>query len=597
MTSSAATGPHSPTPASEQRTFPLLGRLWRDWMWPHRGMLLLNLLFVFAFAGANSLYPEVIRRSVNALQSGDVDALSLIGPAIVAITLLKGGTLYIHRILTNLILTRIEANLQIALYQKLIDADMASLAKEPSASLATRFSADVMMVRRAVERLINNLLRETLTVLGLFGAMLYIDWELTLISLAVFPLAIWPIVAIGNRLRKLGKDTAKRIAAMTALVAESLSGVQIAKTYRMEPYLKGVTTESFEALRKLKIRAAQKQAMIDPMMEVLGGIAVAAVIYLIGARIAAGTNTLGDITGFIAALLLSAQPLRALGNLNAQVQLGLAGARRVFDLLDEPTHVRDAPNAKTLKIDKAEIVFDDITFGYGEGDLAIRNLTLTAPGGAKVALVGRSGAGKSTLFNLVPRLYDVESGAVRIDGQDIRTVTQASLREAIALVSQEAVLFNDTVRANIAFGRPAASEDELIAAARAAAAHDFIMELPKGYDTPVGERGDRLSGGQRQRLSIARAFLRDAPILLLDEATSALDAESEDTIRKALARLAQGRTTLIIAHRLSTILDADLIAVLDEGRLVEAGRHEELLAKNGLYASLYRLQFAGVQVL
>ena len=329
-------------------------------------------------------------------------------------------------------------------------------------------------------------------------------------------------------------------------------------------------------------------------MELLGGVAVAAVLFYVGSRIEAGTNTLGDIAGFIAALLIAAQPMRALGNLNAQVQQGLAGAVRVFDVLDAPPQIADRPGAPALQVSQGAISFDGVTFAYaGAEDAALKNFSLEVPAGARVALVGRSGAGKSTVFNLLPRLYDVTSGAVRIDGRDVREVRLDSLRDAIAVVSQEAVLFNDSVRTNIGFGRKGATPEQIEAAATAAAAHEFIMALEGGYDANVGERGDRLSGGQRQRLSIARAFLKDAPILLLDEATSALDAESEAAIRTALDRLTAGRTTLIIAHRLSTVVDADLIVVMDQGRVVETGRHEDLAAAGGIYAQLYRLQFGG----
>jgi subfamily B ATP-binding cassette protein MsbA len=443
---------------------------------------------------------------------------------------------------------------------------------------------------------VTSLLRDLLSVIGLVAALFWIDWELALIASIGFPLVILPIASIGRRLRKLSRRATEQVSSITAGVAESLAAVRIVKTYRLEDYLTARADGDFNALRKLKVRATRSQAGIDPIMELLAGFTIAGLIWIIGQRIAAGTNTLGDITGFIAALLLAAQPMKALSNLNATVQTGLAGGRRVVDVLDTPALVVDRPGARDLVVRTGAVDFDRVTFRYGEDEPAVEDFTLSVPGGARVALVGRSGAGKSTLFNLLPRLYDVTSGAVRIDGQDIRDVTLASLREKVALVGQEAMLFNDSVRANIAFGRPTASRAEIEAAARAAAAHDFIMALPGGYDAEVGERGDRLSGGQRQRVAIARAFLRDAPILLLDEPTSALDAESETAVRDALRRLSAGRTTLIIAHRLSTILDADLIAVLDGGRLVELGRHADLVTREGLYAHLHRLQFHGEPV-
>jgi subfamily B ATP-binding cassette protein MsbA len=324
------------------------------------------------------------------------------------------------------------------------------------------------------------------------------------------------------------------------------------------------------------------------------------VLFFVGWRLEAGQNTLGDFAGFITALLLAGQPLRALGNLTGFVQRGLAATQRIFQVLDEPPRIVDRPGAAALEVSEAAVVLDNATFRYDAHSApALDGVSLEIPGGSRIALVGRSGAGKSTLFNLIPRLFDPTGGRVLIDGQDIREVSLASLRAHIALVTQHSILFNDTVRANIAIGvrggdADAVGHKRIEAASRAAAAHDFIMDLPQGYDTVIGVGGDRLSGGQRQRLSIARAFLRDAPILLLDEATSALDAEAEALVRSALDRLARGRTTIVIAHRLSTIMDADRIAVLDRGRLVEIGDHAALMTRDGVYASLFRLQFKDV---
>ncbi|MEO1291584.1 MAG: ABC transporter ATP-binding protein [Pseudomonadota bacterium] len=588
-------------------TTAVVGRLWREWIRPHWGLLIWNFVAILIFAASNAIYPEAIRRIVNALSAsgetavveGMLPGLGVILTVIIGATLIKGVSLYTHKAINASLLARIETALQRAMFTRLIEADMARVAREPAASLAARFTSDVTLTRNAVEKLITALIRDVLMVIGLVAAMIWIDWELSLIALLVFPIAVVPLAEIGRRLRKIAKSTQESVGGMTASVQESLAGLRLAKTYRIERYLSHRSDAQFERLRTLKVKAARQHALIDPMMEILGGVAVAGVLYYVGARIAAGTNTLGDIMGFVTALLLAAQPMRALGNLNAVVQQGLAGTRRIFELLDEAPRVTEHPNAPALALTGAAIRFEDASFAYetvaedGTERLvrALDGLDLTVPSGSRTAIVGRSGAGKSTLFNLVPRLYDVTGGAVRIDGQDIRDVSLASLRDAIAVVSQEAILFDDTVRANIAFGRSGAADAEIEAAARAAAAHDFVTALPDGYDTPVGERGQRLSGGQRQRIAIARAFLRDAPILLLDEATSALDAEAEQAILATLDQLAEGRTTLIIAHRLSTILDADQIAVMDEGRLAELGSHAELLAANGLYASLYRMQF------
>ncbi len=360
----------------------------------------------------------------------------------------------------------------------------------------------------------------------------------------------------------------------------------------MEEYEKRRAASLFERIYRLIDRATRTRARAGPIIEALGGAAIALVIFYGGHQVIVGASTPGAFFSFITALLLAYQPAKSLANLNASLQEGLAAAQRVFEVLDLEPAIRDAPDARPLRIRGGEVRFEEVRFGYQPGTVALDGISLIVPAGSTVALVGPSGAGKSTLLNLLPRFYDAASGRILIDGQEIGTVTLASLRAAVALVSQEVSLFDDTVRANIAYGRFGASEADIEAAATAAAADAFIRELPQGYETPVGEHGVRLSGGQRQRIAIARAMLKDAPILLLDEATSALDTESERHVQAALRGLMRGRTTIVIAHRLSTVIGADLICVMDRGRIVETGKHAQLLAHNGLYARLYRTQFA-----
>ena len=429
-------------------------------------------------------------------------------------------------------------------------------------------------------------------VIALVASMIYLDPLMSLFVLGVYPIAALPIAMISERLRHVAKRTQHELGDMTSLLSENLSGARLIKTYRLEDYASEKVHGSFEQVFSLKMKAVRNRARLDPVLEALGGLAVAGVIAFAYWRIASGISTVGDFMGFVTALLMAAQPIRALGNLTGRVQEGMAAAERLYGLLDEKPSIVDSPGAKPLAIDKGKISFEDVSFAYEQSteQKAIKDFSLEVRGGGTVALVGRSGAGKTTIINLVPRLFDVTQGQIRIDGQDIRSVTLQSLRESIALVSQDVTMFDDTIRANIALGRLDATPEEIVAAARAAAAHDFILAQPKGYDTMIGASGLRLSGGQRQRIALARAILKDAPILLLDEATSALDTQSEQLVQTALARFTKNRTTLVIAHRLSTVQNADLICVMEDGRIAEMGRHSELISRDGRYAQLAQAQ-------
>ena len=575
------------------RSAALVWRLARDFMRPHvRRILFAFLLMGLAAAstaGRAWLMEPVLDRIFVAREGS---LLLLIAGGALALALVKGLADYGEAVLMTRVGQRVIADVQIALFARLMRADLAYFHAHPSGTLISRFTSDAALLRGAAANVLVGIGKDAVTVAFLVGVMFYQDWLLALVSFFVFPLAIRPIVAIGRRIRRVTANAQAEIGEFTTLLSQTFQGARHVKAYGMEQYEEQRAGGLIERLFALIDRGTRTRSRASPMMEALGGTAIAVVILYGGHQVISGARTPGALFSFITALLLAYQPLKSLANLNASLQEGLAAAQRIFEVLDVEPTIRDMAGARPLHIAGGEIRFDKVRFGYVPGAAAIDGLSLTIPAGHTVALVGPSGAGKSTMLNLIPRFFDIDSGSIAIDGQDVRGVTIASLRSAIALVAQEVSLFDDTVRANIAYDRFGASLAEIEGAARAAAADAFIRELPQGYDTMVGEHGVRLSGGQRQRIAIARAMLKNAPILLLDEATSALDNESERQVQRALNTLIRGRTTLVIAHRLSTIQGAELICVVDRGQIVETGRHPELLARGGLYARLYAMQFA-----
>ncbi|MBV8934220.1 MAG: ATP-binding cassette domain-containing protein [Alphaproteobacteria bacterium] len=575
------------------RSAALVWRLAGDFMRPHLPRVVLAFLLMglaaASTAGRAWLMQPVLDRIFVAREGS---LLLLIAGGAFALALIKGLADYGEAVLMTRVGQRVIADVQIALFARLMRADLAFFHAHPSGTLVSRFTSDAALLRNATANVLAGIGKDAVTVIFLVGVMFYQDWLLALVSFFVFPLAIRPIVGIGRRIRRVTANAQAEIGEFTTLLSQTFQGARHVKAYGMEQYEERRAAGLIERLFALIDRGTRTRSRASPLMEALGGTAIAIVILYGGHQVISGARTPGALFSFITALLLAYQPLKSLANLNASLQEGLAAAQRIFEVLDVEPTIRDMPGAKRLCIGGGEIRFHKVSFGYVPGTMAIEDLSLTIPAGHTVALVGPSGAGKSTILNLIPRFFDVGTGSITIDAQDVRRVTIASLRGAIALVAQEISLFDDTVRANIAYGRFGASAAEIEAAAQAADADAFILQLPQGYDTMVGEHGVRLSGGQRQRIAIARAMLKDAPILLLDEATSALDSESERHVQRALNALIRGRTTLVIAHRLSTVQGADLICVVDRGRIVETGRHAELLARAGLYARLYAMQFA-----
>jgi subfamily B ATP-binding cassette protein MsbA len=481
------------------------------------------------------------------------------------------------------------------LYERMIHQSHRFFTERPTGEMVSRVVSDADAIQAAVSTRMGDLLQETVTLIGLIVYVFILNPVLALVSLVGAPLIVTPVVQFGKRLRQTTHRSQERMAEIATLLEETIRGVRIVKAFTMEPFEIGRFREATRKHLRWTLSAQRVQAMTSPVMELLAGVCMILLFAYAQRRISAGTLSTGEFVSFLTALALMYAPIKKLNKVNLSLNTALSAAERVFRMLDVPNEVVEKPDAVTLKSVGSGVRYEGVTFTYGN-DPVLRNVDLDVNPGEIVALVGGSGAGKSTLVNLLPRFYDVTDGRITVDGVDLRDATLGSLRGLMGFVTQEVILFNDTVRNNIAYGRVDAEESRVIAAAKAANAHEFISELPHGYDTPIGESGVLLSGGQRQRLAIARALFKDPPILILDEATSALDTESERLVQQALNNLMRGRTTLVIAHRLSTIRSAHKIVVLDKGRIVETGTHEELIAHRGVYRKLYDLQFVDDEV-
>jgi subfamily B ATP-binding cassette protein MsbA len=585
-------------------------RIWHGWVRRYLSRLFGALLLMALVAVSASAYPILTKYIFNALADGRaLEIIWLAPPVIVGLALVKGFALFAQTVTVNALALRVSTDLQKDMAKALIEADLSSITREPAGAFISRIMNDLNLVREALVRLANNLVRDSLTVVVLIGAMVWLDWLMALVVIGVYPLAMAPIISIGNRQRKASGHLQLHMEGVTSILAETLQGARMVKAYQREAAEAERTDNAFDELYSRLVGLLSGRAKIDPILEVVGGFAVGGVVALASLRVANGDMLVGDVIAFVTTLILMVQPVRALGTLNAVTQEALAAGERILRLLDTPRHIQDRPKAAELVVSDGVVSFDKVSFSYcnstgvddnnlnmpdvsNEGAL-ISNISFTAKAGQLVALVGPSGAGKSTVINLLPRLIDTTDGVIAIDGQPIRDVTLASLRRSISIVSQDSVLFDDSIANNIAFGRAGARRDDIEAAARDAAADEFIRALPDGYNTLAGAMGERLSGGQRQRIAIARAMLKNAPILLLDEATAALDADAERQVQLALQRLQSGRTTLVVAHRLATIRNADLILVMDGGRITERGQHDDLIKTGGLYARLCQLQFFG----
>lgn len=576
-----------------------LGRLWRDYIWPQKGKLFAAIFFMALLAAATAAYTEVIKRVVDEAQDLETSGKALasameyakiIIPFLIGVPVISGIANYAQRILTNSIALHAIGNMQKAMFQSAHNADYAAFSRQPTGNLISKFTNDVTIISNAIIRVLGNLFRDVLVVILLIGAMLYHNWQLSLV-MAVFLVAFLPIIHISRKMRGNAQDVQQHNGLITSQLKESFTGARLIKTYNLEASEAKRLRQSFDKRIDLFLKLITQQARVDPILEVIGGLAIAGIVIFGAYLVNAGAGTGGSIAAVLVALLLLSPKLRALGTLNNVLQEGLSASARIFEVIDTQPTITDAAGAVSLDAVKGSLSFKNVSFSYEDGTQALSDISFSVQAGETIALVGASGGGKSTVVNLIPRLYDVDAGEITLDGLNIQKVTLQSLRQNIALVSQNVTLFDDSVMNNIGLGNIDASEEAIIKAAKQADAHDFIMALPQGYNTRLGEDGLSLSGGQRQRLSIARAILRGAPLLLLDEATSALDAKSESKVQAALELLMKDRTSVVIAHRLSTVRNADRIYVLDAGRIIESGKHETLKKKkDGAYARLLSLQ-------
>lgn len=521
----------------------------------------------------------------------DARMLFIIPLVVIAVYVLKGFCDFGQYYLMAFVGQSVIRDLRTEMFSKLEEMSLRFYVRHSTGELLSRMSNDVAMVQGAMTNAITGIVRDALTVVALICVVFYRDFTLALIALVVFPLAVYPLLTFGKRLKRYSRRMLVTLEDITARLNETIQGIRIVKAFAMEDYERDRFIKVNDTLFNAFMRRFKVRALSTPVMETLGGVGVCAIVAYGGYQVINGTSTQGTFFSFIAALLMLYEPIKRINDVNITIQEGVSAGERIFALLDTPADVTDRPDAIVLTEVRNKIVYENVSFGY-DGHPILRDIDLTIEVGQAVAIVGESGVGKSTLLDLLPRFYDVTSGRILIDGTDIRDFTQRSLREMIGMVTQQTILFDDTVRNNIAYGRPNLPMENVIQAAQAAHAHDFIMSLPNGYDTAIGENGIKLSGGERQRMAIARALLKDPPILILDEATSNLDSDSEKAVQSALEVLMEGRTTLVVAHRLSTIRNVNRICVLVNGRIAEQGAQDELLAQDGAFARLYNLQFA-----
>jgi subfamily B ATP-binding cassette protein MsbA len=555
--------------------------------------LFLSMICMLVVAGTTSATAFIVKPVIDDIFiNKNVFLLKLIPIIVIILYFFRGLAMYGQEFLLQYVGENIIRKLRDALYEKIMDLPLSFFHKERTGVLMSRITNDVSIIKNMVSNAVTGALRDFFTVIGLTGVIFYRDWKLAILAFVVMPLAYFPVVELGRRVRRFSTSSQESMADMNAFLHETFAGNKIVKAFGMESYEKKVFSEKSHSVFRFEIKSIRAKALSSPVMEAFGGVGISLVLWYGGFAVIKGAQTPGDFLSFMTAVMLLYTPIKKMTKLNNVLQQGLAASDRVFDILETESDIIDPKLPKTIKAGSHRILFENVSFSYDSREKVLKNIDLDVKPGEILALVGMSGGGKTSLVNLIPRFFDVTQGVIKINGMDIRDVAVSDLRKQVAIVTQEPILFNDTIRKNIAYGKPDASDQEIIAAAKAAYIYKFVESLPKGFDTIIGELGNRLSGGEKQRMCIARALLKNAPILILDEATASLDTESERLVQKALENLMKGRTSFVIAHRLSTISYANRIVVLVGGQIVEEGKHEELLARKGEYYNLHQMQFS-----
>lgn len=568
----------------------LFKRLYQDYIHKYISQLVLATILLIICSGALSLQPILLQVSFDKIfKEKNTDYLLFIPLAIIAIFVVQAIATYFASLVMNKFVQNISTNMRKNLFRHIIDYEIEFYSRNNSGNLITRIINEVGLVSSAISTVFNGIFRQILSSLGLIAVMFYQSFELTVISLSAFVFAYYPIIRITSRLKKLARQTNEKTGDMATNLLENFAGIKVIKAYGKEEAEINRTNKYLDEIKRLSIKSARVAGITAPLMQILAGLAVGFVIWYGGYELIHNRMTEGNLIAFITSLLMVSRPIRSLGGLSGSITQGLAAAERFYKIIDEKPTFKARDYGTKLQVTNAEIKFDNVSFIYPDGTKALDDITITFAAGKKTALVGHSGSGKTTIFNMLLKFYDISSGNITIDGQSLNSASIESTRANMAIVSQDIFIFDDTARANIAYGKENATEEEIITAAKAAHCHEFILGLPNGYNTKLGFFGESLSGGQKQRIAIARAFLRNAPILLLDEATSALDPKTEKDIQLAIDELSQNRTTIVIAHRLSTVMNADKMIVLDSGKIVASGTHGELEKTSDIYRKLFAI--------